>query len=550
MLSFVSCSLDTKQENPKDNSNIHPDSITSPPVDDNLGNEILPCSVVSPIINCTAIPEHLGENPMTFKLPDYVPIEKDFAIVFDAGSTSTRVHVYEFYVSNGVAFDIDADNFFYVKQPLSNFLDKLDRIEPDIIMPLMNFSLNAIKNYRPSRDIPIVFHATAGLRKLNEGADLILNTVRNALSKYIVDEKYKDYHFKFFKNPETAVSLLTGKDEGIYAWLAVNFVMNRIGNLAINQSTMAIMDLGGASVQLVFEVDQTKELLYFKESAKASNFSENHPYVEFSYNGKNHVLFQRSVMMGLMEARRIAKQNTAESSANNYIQRFTSSDASKFDGEFLHQRFGCYNWNDSEEIYIEEKVSPIFHFMKENYSQSPPIPVNTIIGTLDTSYNTCKSHVLGIFGTVLNVSIPSNESSIQEPFLYSEFFPGAPKDPLSGHFIANALKEDFFVFSFFADRLKEIFPDHSSECTVGTFSTLTMSCNNTLCDEFDQEARETCLKTLGSNQDFCLDSVYLYSLLKDGCGLDDNTPLLVAHHIENVGICWPLGSALLMIDRD
>lgn len=78
-----------------------------------------------------------------------------------------------------------------------------------------------------------------------------------------------------FQNPETAVSLLTGKDKGTCERIAVNFVMNRIGNLAKDESTIAIMNLNKVSVQSVFEVDQTEELLYFNQSVKALNFSEN-----------------------------------------------------------------------------------------------------------------------------------------------------------------------------------------------------------------------------------------------------------------------------------
>lgn len=45
------------------------------------------------------------------------------------------------------------------------------------------------------------------------------------------------------------VHIMDGRDEGIYAWKSINYLMETLEN------TMPIMDLGGGSTQIVFEPD-------------------------------------------------------------------------------------------------------------------------------------------------------------------------------------------------------------------------------------------------------------------------------------------------------
>lgn len=50
------------------------------------------------------------------------------------------------------------------------------------------------------------------------------------------------------------VEIMDGKEEGVYAWITVNYLLNRIGNSeGESRETAAVMDLGGGSTQIVFE---------------------------------------------------------------------------------------------------------------------------------------------------------------------------------------------------------------------------------------------------------------------------------------------------------
>jgi guanosine-diphosphatase len=91
---------------------------------------------------------------------------------------------------------------------------------------------------------PIALKATAGLRLLGDAkSTLILDAVRLLLVKTgfpVADLKGSD-----------GVAVMEGRDEGVFAWITVNYLTQRIGGERM--STSAIMDLGGGSTQIVFE---------------------------------------------------------------------------------------------------------------------------------------------------------------------------------------------------------------------------------------------------------------------------------------------------------
>ncbi|KAG1056608.1 hypothetical protein G6F42_028810 [Rhizopus arrhizus] len=85
---------------------------------------------------------------------------------------------------------------------------------------------------------PIAVKATAGLRLLGaEKSDRILQAVRSRLQ-----DKYPF--------PIADIEIMDGKDEGVYAWITVNYLL---GNLKASErsKSAATFDLGGASTQIV-----------------------------------------------------------------------------------------------------------------------------------------------------------------------------------------------------------------------------------------------------------------------------------------------------------
>jgi guanosine-diphosphatase len=135
---------------------------------------------------------------------------------------------------------------------------------------------------------PVEVKATAGLRLLGSSeSEAILDEVRNRLES----------NWDFVVPNEKAVEIMDGKDEGVYAWITANYLANKIGEGAQSEDTLAVMDLGGASTQIVFEPR-------FPADSDQALAEGEHKY-QLTFGGKDFTLYQHSYLgYGLMRARR------------------------------------------------------------------------------------------------------------------------------------------------------------------------------------------------------------------------------------------------------
>uniref|UniRef100_A0AAQ6A5B5 nucleoside diphosphate phosphatase n=1 Tax=Amphiprion ocellaris TaxID=80972 RepID=A0AAQ6A5B5_AMPOC len=154
-----------------------------------------------------------------------------YGIMFDAGSTGTRIHIYKFIQKDPVELPVlDNEMYHAVKPGLSAYKDNPEEL------------LRIAKKTVPEdewRRTPVVLKATAGLRLLPEDkASALLKEVRD-----VFDES------PFFV-PNNSVSIMNGANEGVLAWVTVNFLT---GHLYSNtRRTVGILDLGGGSTQITF----------------------------------------------------------------------------------------------------------------------------------------------------------------------------------------------------------------------------------------------------------------------------------------------------------
>jgi guanosine-diphosphatase len=89
--------------------------------------------------------------------------------------------------------------------------------------------------------------------------------------------------------------------KGVFAWVTVNYLLNKIGGEK-KVPTVGIMDLGGASTQIVFEPNDPLLL------QKADKYR-----AEMSFGKTKHVLYQHSYLgYGLMQARLKIKSLAAD----------------------------------------------------------------------------------------------------------------------------------------------------------------------------------------------------------------------------------------------
>ncbi|KAK4741750.1 hypothetical protein SAY87_025338 [Trapa incisa] len=211
---------------------------------------------------------------------------KTFAVIFDAGSSGSRVHVYCFdQYMDLVPIGAELELFVQIKPGLSAFAQN-----PQEAASSLRSLLDKAESVVP-RDLlsktPVRVGATAGLRALGiEASDRILEAVRELL---------KDTS-RLKSDPE-GVSVLDGTQEGAYQWVTINYLL---GNLGREYShTVGVVDLGGGSVQMAYAISE-------ENAAKAPRLLDGEDtYVKDMYlKGRNYHLYVHSYLhYGLLAAR-------------------------------------------------------------------------------------------------------------------------------------------------------------------------------------------------------------------------------------------------------
>ncbi|KAG9484214.1 ectonucleoside triphosphate diphosphohydrolase 6 [Eleutherodactylus coqui] len=166
-----------------------------------------------------------------------VPDDVFYGIMFDAGSTGTRVHVYKFSQTSSGTPHLEHELFKAIKPGLSTYADEPDKCAAGI-KELLSIAIQEIPE-RLRSSTPLVLKATAGLRLLpEEKAQKLLDTVKNIFqsSPFLVGKE--------------SVSIMDGTDEGIFAWITVNFLTGSLTDPSAKSAGM--LDLGGGSTQITF----------------------------------------------------------------------------------------------------------------------------------------------------------------------------------------------------------------------------------------------------------------------------------------------------------
>ncbi|KAM9149174.1 nucleoside diphosphate phosphatase ENTPD5 [Pangshura tecta] len=161
-----------------------------------------------------------------------------YGIMFDAGSTGTRIHIYTFVQKNPEQPpELEGEIFESVKPGLSAYVDQPEK-GAETVKGLLKMAKEAVPCSH-WKETPVVLKATAGLRLLPEPkAQALLSEVREVFEK------------SPFLVPNNSVSIMDGSSEGVLAWITVNFLTGQL--YGQNQTTVGTLDLGGASTQITF----------------------------------------------------------------------------------------------------------------------------------------------------------------------------------------------------------------------------------------------------------------------------------------------------------
>ncbi|KAM7409189.1 hypothetical protein PAMA_002743 [Pampus argenteus] len=240
------------------------------------------------------------------------PVSFYYGIMFDAGSTGTRIHVFKFQTDNREAPRLAHETFRAIKPGLSAYADDPEKCTAGI-MELLEVAKASVP---PSAWTltPVVLKATAGLRLLpGEKANHLLDRVRTLFVE------------SPFLSRDDCVSIMDGTDEGISAWITVNFLTG--GLRRANLLTVGMLDLGGGSTQITFSPQdektiQTSPIEYIRSFQM---FNNTHTVYTHSYLG-----------LGLMSARLAILGGIDESPLEGSTQLVSPCLAPEYSGSWEH----------------------------------------------------------------------------------------------------------------------------------------------------------------------------------------------------------------------
>ncbi|XP_072246567.1 ectonucleoside triphosphate diphosphohydrolase 6 [Leuresthes tenuis] len=211
-----------------------------------------------------------------------------YGIMFDAGSTGTRIHIFKFQMESKDAPKLAHETFRAIKPGLSAYADDPQKCDAGV-QELLEVAKSTVP---PSMWIstPVALRATAGLRLLpGAKADHLLDRVR-AL-----------FQDSPFLSRDDSVSIMDGTDEGISAWITINFLTGALRGS--DSHTVGMLDLGGGSTQITFSPhdEKTVQMSPIDYIRSFQMFNITHTVYTHSYLGLG-LMSARLAVLGGVEA--------------------------------------------------------------------------------------------------------------------------------------------------------------------------------------------------------------------------------------------------------
>ncbi|KAF8837850.1 hypothetical protein BDN67DRAFT_151247 [Paxillus ammoniavirescens] len=421
-----------------------------------------------------------------------------YALMIDAGSTGSRIHIYKFNnCGPSPSFEYEVFKMTqpglseYAKSPqgaaksLDVLLDEAMRVVPESLRMCT----------------PVAVKATAGLRLLGqqESADILL-----AVEKHLID----DYPFPL---PEKdSVVIMDGKDEGVYAWITVNYLLDTIrADSPKDSATYAVLDLGGGSTQIVFEPERGDE--------KADSVLKDgeHKY-ELEFGGATRLLYQHSYLgYGL---------NSARKSVHRLVDFLDSLRTSPDDdGRSPRVPNPCLAQGTTKEV----KITP-----SNGEGNRTVLMAGEDIG----SFEACNRILELVMAKDAICEVkPCSFNGVYQPSLLDAFPTGK-----------------ILLLSYFYDRLTPLIPQPPNgvqpQLGISTISTIARQvCAGRGSWVQHWGADPSVLEELEDRPEWCLDLTFMHALLGLGYEFADSRNVELGKRIEGTELGWCLGAAIAMV---
>ncbi|OZJ05783.1 hypothetical protein BZG36_01293 [Bifiguratus adelaidae] len=405
-----------------------------------------------------------------------------YAIMIDAGSSGSRIHVYRFNNCKGTP-ELEHEEFKMLEPGLSSYGDDAEGAAKSL-----DDLLEVAVQHVP-RDLqkctPIAVKATAGLRKLGpQKSEKILKAVRNRLETV--------YPFPIAKTD--GVVVMDGREEGIYAWITVNYLLGNFDDKDSN--TAAVFDLGGGSTQIAYEP---------KFTVANEDLEEGEHKYALDFHGRTYTLYQHSYLgFGLNEAR---------SAIYKYV------------------------WdtlNPGEGVPKTATSEPLPHpCLPKNATVIPKDYETMLFSGTATNHAQCRKITDSIMKKDEACSLsPCSFAGVYQPSLTKTFPPG----------------KDIYTFSFFYDVTEPLgMPSEFTLTELRELTSIVCSGEEVYKPYFAHNPKA--LEALKAKPGFCMDLSYLYSLLHYGYDIPDTRVVKTAKKIKNVETGWCLGASIAMLDE-
>ncbi|PYH99309.1 nucleoside diphosphatase Gda1 [Aspergillus ellipticus CBS 707.79] len=430
-----------------------------------------------------------------------------YALMIDAGSQGSRIHVYRF---NNCGSTPELENEVFEQTEKRQGGSGLSSYKEDAegaaksLDPLMQVALKSVPDEYKSCS-PVAVKATAGLRMLGpELSQRILEAVRTRLETV--------YPFPVVSREKGGVQIMDGSDEGVYAWITTNYLLGKIGG-PDETPTAAIFDLGGGSTQIVYQPTFPKS----PNGGMPEHLAAGDHKYELQFGGRHFDLYQHSHLgYGLMAARDAVHKAIVDAKLA----------ASPVDLSWLKQPIA----NPCIGPGMERDIELTFD---NDHKLAGKVTVKMVGPKAGLS---SAAQCRGLAEKILNKDAdcklaPCSFNGVHQPSLEKTF-----------------AREDVYIFSYFFDRTKPLgMPD---SFTLEELHQLTA----TVCAGEPQwkifEGIDDALPQLRDRPEWCLDLNFMLGLLHTGYEMPLSREVKIAKKIKNNELGWCLGASLPLLSQE